>query len=274
MINRQGIKRVINKSKSVGRKILIKYVNEFDLNVDTSVSDTKLRKAVLKGLNKLLDDYMDNIIKQTNEKHKQFLEKHRTHTNIQGVKINKKDCEEIKKLEIEYNNKKERILSNYIKRRNKEGNPLTDVELAFLKGESVKHLNSSESFELTVNFRKENLIDSISPGVDIKFYKKTIEDEIKNFRIDHVVTNRSRKLNSFLNGWVKSMDLTDNQVEEINDIYKKMNIIERNQFNKDLEKKMAMVDSIVKNPKSGYDVYHALTEIALVQDDREFIVIK
>jgi len=274
MINRQGIKRAINKSKSVGRKTLIKYINDFNLNVDTSVNDSKLRKAVLKGLNRRLDAYMDDIIKRTNEKHKQFLEKHTTHTNKQGVKISKKDYKEILKLEDEYNNKKERILSNYIKRRNKEGNPLTDVELAFLKGESVKHLNSSESFELNVNFRKENLINSISKDVDINFYKKTIKDEIKNFRIDHIVTNRSRKLNSFLNGWVKSMDLTENQVEEINDIYKKMNIIERNQFNKDLEKKMAMVDSIVKNPRSGKDVYHALTEIALIQDDREFIVIK
>ena len=128
MINRQGIKRAINKSKSVGRKTLIKYINDFDLNVDTSVSDTKLRKAVLKGLNKRLDDYMNNIIKQTNEKHKQFLEKHRTHTNIQGVKISKKDYQEILKLQDEYNNKKERILNNYIKRRIKEGNQLSDVE--------------------------------------------------------------------------------------------------------------------------------------------------
>ncbi|MBQ8997992.1 MAG: hypothetical protein IJ086_04775 [Clostridium sp.] len=273
MINRQGIKRAINKSKSVGRKTLIKYINDFDLNVDTNVSDTKLRKTVLKGLNKRLDDYMDNIIKQTNEKHKQFLEKHRTHTNIQGVKISKKDYKEILKLQDEYNNKKERILNNYIKRRIKEGNPLSDVELDFLNGKRLKHVNSSETIELTVNFRKENLIDSITSGVDINFYKKTIKDEIKNFRIDHVVTNRSRKLNSFLNGWVKSMDLTENQVKEINDIYKKMNIIEKNQFNKDLEKKMAMVESVVKNPRSAYDVYHALTEIALLQDDRTFISI-
>ena len=273
MVNRQGIKRAINKSKSVGRKTLIKYINDFNLNVDTSVNDSKLRKAVKKGLESYLDSYMTNINKRINEERKQFREKQTTHTNIQGVKISKKDYKEILKLQDEYNNKKERILNNYIKRRIKEGSPLSDVELDFLKGKRVKHVNSSETIELTVNFRKENLVDSISKGVDINFYKKTIKDEIKNFRIDHVVSNRSRKLNSFLNGWVKSMDLTENQVNEINDIYKKMNIIEKNQFNKDLEKKMAMVESVVKNPRSAYDVYHALTEIALIQDDRTFISI-
>ena len=51
-----------------------------------------------------------------------------------------------------------------------------------------------------------------------------------------------------------------------------MNIINKSQFNKDLEKKMSMVESVVKNPRSGYDVYHALKEIALIQDDRDFIV--
>ena len=48
MINRQGIKRAINKSKSVGRKTLIKYINDFNLNVDTSVND----KLVFLGIPK------------------------------------------------------------------------------------------------------------------------------------------------------------------------------------------------------------------------------
>ena len=137
MINRQGIKRAINKSKSVGRKTLIKYINDFNLNVDTSVNDSKLRKAVKKGLESYLGSYMTNVNKRINEERKQFREKQTTHTNNHGVKISKKDYEEISKLQNEYNNKKERILNNYIKRRIKEGNPLSDVELDFLKGKRV-----------------------------------------------------------------------------------------------------------------------------------------
>ena len=101
MVNRQGIKRAINKSKSVGRKTLIKYINDFNLNVDTSVNDSKLRKAVKKGLESYLDSYMTNINKRINEERKQFREKRTTHTNNQGVKINKKDFDEILKLKDE-----------------------------------------------------------------------------------------------------------------------------------------------------------------------------
>ena len=79
-------------------------------------------------------------------------------------------------------------------------------------------------------------------------------------------------VNKFLNEWVNSGDLTENRAKEIQDIYKNMNIINKSQFNKDLEKKMSMVESVVRNPRSGYDVYHALKEIALTQDDRDFIV--
>ena len=149
---------------------------------------------------------------------------------------------------------------------------LSSSEEKYLKGENVRHLNSSENLTLNLNFRKEDLINSISEGVNINFYKKTIEDEIKHFRINNVIQNRSRKLNKFLKEWVNSGDLTENRAKEIQDLYKNMNAISKSQFNKDLEKKMSMVESVVRNPRSGYDVYHALKEIALIQDNRDFIV--
>ena len=83
-----------------------------------------------------------------------------------------------------------------------------------------------------------------------------IKEEIKNFRITNVISNRSRKLNSWLNDWNNSLDLTDKQVKEVQDLYKTMNVIEKSQFNKDIEKKLQFVESVSRNPRSRWDVYH------------------
>ena len=98
-----------------------------------------------------------------------------------------------------------------------------------------------------------------------------IKEEIKNFRITSVISNRSRKLNSWLNDWNNSLDLTDKQVKEVQDLYKTMNIIEKSQFNKDIEKKLQFVESVSRNPRSRWDVYHLLTEVIFEQSDRDFI---
>ena len=164
-----------------------------------------------------------------------------------------------------------RILKNYLNKTKKEGHELSQVELDFLKGKTVRHVNSSENIELNVNFRKENLVDSISQGVDLKYYKKMIKEEIKNFRITNVISNRSRKLNSWLNEWNNSLDLTDKQVKEVQELYKTMNVIEKSQFNKDIEKKLQFVESVSRNPRSRWDVYHLLTEVIFEQSDRDFI---
>ena len=272
MLNILQIKKILSNVDKVSRKSLLKKASDLGLDVKQGVSDSQLRKQIKKSGEKQIDAYMTKVVKRMNEEHKEKVFKSKYEVNTQGVKILKKDYKEILDLQNKYNDKKERILNNYIKKREKEGNPLSEIEIKYLKGESVRHLNSSENLTLNLNFRKEDLINSISQGVNINFYKKTIEDEIKNFRINNVIQNRSRKLNKFLNEWVNSGDLTENRAKEIQDLYKNMNIVSKSQFNKDLEKKMSMVESVVRNPRSGYDVYHALKEIALVQDGRDFIV--
>ena len=272
MLNRLQIKKILRNVDKVSRKALLKKASDLGLDVKQGVSDSQLRKQIKKSGEKQIDARMTNVLKTMVKEHKDKIFKSKYEVNNQGIKILKKDYKEILDLQNKYNEKKERILNNYIKKREKEGNPLSEVELKYLKGESVRHLNSSENLTLNLNFRKEDLINSISEGVNINFYKKTIEDEIKNFRINNVIQNRTRKLNKYLNEWVNSGDLTENRAKEIQDLYKNMNIINKSQFNKDLEKKMSMVESVVRNPRSGYDVYHALKEIALNQEDRDFIV--
>ena len=272
MLNRLQIKKILRNVDKASRKTLLKKASDLGLDVKQGVSDSQLRKQIKKAGESQINAHMNKVIKRMNEEHKEKVFNSKYEVNNQGVKILKKDYKEILDLQNKYNEKKERILNNYIKKREKEGNPLSEIELKYLKGESVRHLNSSENLTLNLNFRKEDLINSISEGVNINFYKKTIEDEIKNFRINNIIQNRSRKLNKFLNEWVNSGDLTENRVKEIQDLYKNMNIISKSQFNKDLEKKMSQVESVVRNPRSGYDVYNALKEIALVQDDRDFIV--
>ena len=271
MLNRLQIKKILRNVDKVSRKALLKKASDLGLDVKQGVSDSQLRKQIKKSGESQINAHMTKVIKRMNEEHKEKVFNSKYKVNTQGVVINKKDYNDILDLQNKYNEKKERILNNYIKKREKEGSPLSDVELKYLKGESVRHLNSSENLTLNLNFRKEDLINSISEGVNINFYKKTIEDEIKNFRINNVIQNRSRKLNKILNGWVNSGDLTEKRAKEIQDLYKNMNIISKSQFNKDLEKKMTQVESVVRNPRSGYDVYHALKEIALVQDERDFI---
>ena len=271
MLSRLDIKKILKNVGSVSRSTLIKKANQLGLDVKKNISDDKLRKQVLKEGERQIDRYMDSLIKQYNEEKKQQRENLQYKTNAQGVKINKKDYNELLKLQNEYNNKKERILKNYLNKTKKEGHELSQVELDFLKGKTVRHVNSSENIELNVNFRKENLIDSISKGVDLKYYKKMIKEEIKNFRITNVISNRSRKLNSWLNDWNNSLDLTDKQVKEVQELYKTMNVIEKSQFNKDIEKKLQFVESVSRNPRSRWDVYHLLTDVIFDQSDRDFI---
>ena len=271
MLSRLQIKNILKNVDKVTRPTLLKKAKQLGLEVKKNISDTKLRQQIKKTGERQIDKILTIAIKQFNEERRQRIKDAQFKTNSQGVKIHKNDYNAILSLQNEYNAKKERILNNYIQKRKKEGNEISQVEIDFLKGKTVRHVNSSENIELNVNFRKENLIDSISPGVDLNFYKKTIQEEIKKFKISNVIQNRSNKLNSFLKTWQDSMELTENQVKEIQDLYKNMNVIEKSQFNKDLEHKMAMVESVTKNPRSRYDTYHALKEIVFLQEDRKFV---
>ena len=156
MLSRLDIKKILKNVGSVSRSTLIKKANQLGLDVKKNISDDKLRKQVLKEGERQINRYMDSLIKQYNEEKKQQRENLQYKTNVQGVKINKKDYKDLLKLQNEYNNKKERILKNYLNKTKKEGHELSQVELDFLKGKTVRHVNSSENKELNVNFRKEN----------------------------------------------------------------------------------------------------------------------
>ena len=182
MLSRLQIKNILKNVDKVSRPTLLKKAKQLGLEVKKNVSDIKLRQQLKKSGERQIELFMTNLVKKQNQERKQRIQDSQFKTNVQGVKIHKNDYNAILSLQNEYNAKKERILNNYIQKRKKEGNEISQVEIDFLKGKTVRHVNSSENIELNVNFRKENLIDSISPGVDLKFYKKTIQEEIKNFK--------------------------------------------------------------------------------------------
>ena len=271
MLNRLQIKKILRNVDKVSRKALLKKASDLGLDVKQGVSDNQLRKQIKKTGESQINAHMTKVIKRMNEEHKEKVFKSKYEVNSQGVKILKKDYKEILDLQNKYNKKKDDILMRYIKKRDKEGNPILEIELEFLKGKSIRHKNASENITLNVNFRKENLIDSITSDVDIKFYKKMLEDEMKHFRLNNVVTNRSRKFNNWLDNWVDTGELTENRSEELKEEYKNMNIIGRSQLNKDLERWMAAVESIVANPKKGTDVYNAVNDLMITQFGREYL---
>lgn len=190
-------------------------------------------------------------------------------TNKQGFLIESNSYKQVKKLQNEFNKKIDSEYNEFLK-----SNPnLTDVEKSFLRGKTVRHVNSSENIELQSSFRNVNLVDQLNKGVDIKYFIEMNKERMNEFSLYDVVGDRSVYFKKqFIEGWVKSLDLTEKQGKEILSMYKGMNIIEKTQFNKDLDRKMQQVESIVSRPRSKYDVYNALKEVALIQDVRSFVV--
>lgn len=257
-MKRYEIKALINKIPNYSRSTLLKKSHELGVSIKRGEDEKSIRK-------KLMSSAKDLLKRRTKEIDNKLKGKSPYFVNSQGVSFNLNEYFAIKRLERDFNQKKDDILNDYINKKKP-----SKLEIEFLKGRTVKHLNSSENIELQINFRHENLLESISKGVDKSYFIKAIQEDIKNFKLTDVISDRSKKLMSYLKGWNESLELTENQVKEILDIYKNLNIVERTQFNKDLEHKMAMVESITKNPRSGYDTYHALKEIVFVQEDRQF----
>lgn len=190
-------------------------------------------------------------------------------TNNQGFLIDSQSYKQVRKLQNEFNKKIDNEYNEFLK-----DNPnLSDVEKSFLRGKTVRHVNASENIELQSSFRNVNLLDQLNKDVNIKYFIEMNKERMEEFSLYDVVGDRSTYFKKqFLDGWVQSLDLTENQGKEILSIYKNMNIIEKTQFNKDLDRKMQQVESIVSRPRSKYDVYHALLEVALIQDVRKFVV--
>jgi len=140
------------------------------------------------------------------------------------------------------------------------------------KNESQKK-NESASKEMDVN-SSEKSEREVDENESEKFEEKTVDgwpkelSEQQQGHDKHDLWGREKSNDERKN--VENNFGEGNRVEEKERQVR--NSLEQKQFNKDLEKKMSMVESVVRNPRSGYDVYHALKEIALVQDDRDFIV--
>ena len=271
MLNRLQIKKILSNIDKVSRKSLLKKASDLGLEVKKGLNDSQLRKQIKKEGERQIEARMTNVIKTMVNEHKDRVFKSKYEVNSQGVKINKKDYKEILDLQNKYNEKKDRILNRYIKKRDNEGSPIMFIELEFLKGMSIRHKNASENITLNTSFRKENLIDSITEGMDLKFYKQMIEDEIKNFRITSVVTNRSRKFNNWIDNFLDTQLITKNRAEELKKDYIELNIIGRSQLNKELERWMSAVESIVNNPKKGTDVYNAIKDLMITQFGRDYL---
>ena len=99
MLSRLDIKKILKNVGSVSRSTLIKKANQLGLEVKKNISDDKLRKQVLKEGERQINRYMDSLIKQYNEEKKQQRENLQYKTNAQGVKINKKDYNDLLKLQ-------------------------------------------------------------------------------------------------------------------------------------------------------------------------------
>lgn len=189
-------------------------------------------------------------------------------TNKQGYVFSRKDYKEIKKLQDKFNRKKRNELKKFL-----EENPnISNVEKNFLLGSTVRHVNSSENIELQVSFKDENLIDSISNGVNIKRFIEMTKERIEDFSINDVVGDKSKYFKKqFLDKWLESGDLTKGQVKEFMEFYKDMNLVEKSQLNKDMNRKMSQVESTTRNPRSRLDVYNALKELIFLEKERKFV---
>lgn len=189
-------------------------------------------------------------------------------TNSQGYVFSPRDYKEIKKLQDKFNRKKQSEFKKYLKMNTN----LSDLEKDFLLGATVRHINSSENIELQVNFGKENLIDSINENINIKTFIEMTKERIEDFSMNDVIADKSEYFKKgFLNKWLKSGDLTPIQADEFMKLYKDMDIIEKSQLNKDMNRKLTNVDSAGTHAKSKTDVYHALKEMIFLEEKRIFV---
>lgn len=261
MLNRSFFKNVLKNVTKVSTTTLKKYARELGVDVKKSTTEATLRNKISKSAKKQYDAYMANKSKEINESG--FM------INSQGVKIPKKQAMEIKGLQKEMNSKKDTLYKQVV-----EGSEYNEVEKQFLRGVPVRHTNSSENIELNNNFGYVDYFNSITPTTNLKQFKQLAKEDIDNFEIHDVLQDRSNKLNDWLSDWKQSYQLTDKEVKYFQGKYSELGVIEKSQLNKDLEHKMAMVESVTKNPSSGYDVYHALEELVFKQEDRDFVTNK
>lgn len=196
-------------------------------------------------------------------------------TNAHGYILTKNEYKTVKTLEKKYNKKKENELEKYKAKFGK----LSEVEEAFLRGEPIRHVNSKENIELQTSFRKENLFDSFSSNIDLKFYKEFVEEEIKDFTYESVIQKRREEFINEMREWANAYrfgigdeKFINNVVDELTQMYDNMSLIQAVQFNQDMKHKLQYVDSASQNIYSTYDEKALLKDLMKVQSERNFVI--
>lgn len=194
--------------------------------------------------------------------------KRKVRTNKQGYVFTKKDYDAVLKLQSEYNIKIQKEYKKYIK---KYGEP-SKVEKDYLFGKSVRHTSSAENIQAGESFRKVNLIDRVSEGMNIDEFLKFTKMKMNQFSFLDIADDRTNDLKRlYLNDWKKSGDLTDNQIEEILELYKDIGVVQRSQFNKDMKRTMSWIESETNKVTSIWTPYELIKHVIDKQYDRSFI---
>lgn len=200
------------------------------------------------------------------EAKKQKIEKART--NSQGYTFSEDDFKRIKALQNKYNNKLNQEYKKYVK---KYGKP-DELTKAFLEGKPLRHKNSGENIMLPQSFASVNLLDRINENINIDEFIKLTEKKISTLRYENIIDDNSEYFDkAFLKPLVESMDMHDKERKILLDLYKRMNIVERYQFNKDMKRVMDIVPSDQKNPFSRNTPYYLIREFMEKEYKREFL---
>ena len=218
---------------------------------------------------KSYDNFMERKkIAIRKEKKKQRLQNIIVTTNSQGFVINKYVYNLVKPLQDKYNKKLKREYEKYVEQ---YGEPDKITE-AFLMGKPIRHKNSGENIQLQENFGTINLLDRLNENIDIDEFIKLTEKKIKTLRFENLVDDNSEYFNQeFLQPLVDSLDLHEKEQNILLERYKNMNIVERYQFNKDMKRVMAIVESDKENPYSRYTPYYLIREFMEKEYNREFL---
>ena len=189
-------------------------------------------------------------------------------TNTQGYDYKKKEFDKIKKLQDEYNKKLQQEYKKFIK---KHGN-VDEITEAFLKGKPLRHKNGGENIQLQEHFGEVNLLNRINGDVDLKEFAKLTKEKIKNISYENMFDDYSDYFEQeMLKPLVDSLDLHTKESNILLEMYKKMNIVERSQFNKDMKRVMAIIESDLKNPKSTTTPYYIMRTFMENEYKREFL---
>lgn len=190
-------------------------------------------------------------------------------TNTQGHELKKKDYDKIKKLQDEYNNKLEKEFEKLIKNKCE----LDELTEAFLKGKPLRHTNGNENIQLQEHFGEVNLLNRINEDIDLKEFAKLTREKINSISYNDMINDLSDYFEEdMLNPLVESLDLHKKEKDILLEEYKKMDIIGRSQFNKDMNRIKKIIEYEDKNPQSTSTPYYIIKSFMSRNYKREFIV--